>query len=378
MGIKVANNAFGTLASSITNSATSITLTTGQGARFPTLSAGDYFYATLIDTSNNLEIVKCTARSTDVLTITRAQENTTARAYSAGDRIEIRITAATFEEATAVENGEITEAKLADGAVTAAKLASGAAVANIATGGIATAKLADDAVTQDKFAGHFLAGFSGQGSFNFNNSTPNSIAYVTGPFTNDPSFNDRSGMLLHLSSKDYGTDATSARELQLFGTDTDGGGLYYRPKQGTTGWHGWSALQNAFAYKEGPTSYNNSYINNWNTGGGRGECLDATSSGTGIYIRESGYYFAQGMQRISAANGMTGLAINGDRAALESRSDNFWSHDHSGDGAGEFSQSFCVGYFEAGWLITFGAPSTGMAAYGAQGYNGGLIIWRLS
>jgi hypothetical protein len=100
MGIKVANNAFGTLASSITNSATSITLTTGQGARFPTLSAGDYFYATLIDTSNNLEIVKCTARSTDVLTITRAQENTTARAYSAGDRIEIRLTAQSFLDAT--------------------------------------------------------------------------------------------------------------------------------------------------------------------------------------------------------------------------------------------------------------------------------------
>lgn len=121
MGIKVANNAFGTLASSITNSATSITLTTGQGSRFPTLGAGDYFYATLIDTTNNLEIVKCTARSTDVLTVTRAQENTTARAYSAGDRIEIRITAATFEDATAVEDGE----------VTAAKLASGAAVSNI-------------------------------------------------------------------------------------------------------------------------------------------------------------------------------------------------------------------------------------------------------
>lgn len=99
MGIKVANNAFGTLAASITNSDTSITLTTGQGARFPSLGAGDYFYATLIDTSNNLEIVKCTARSTDVLTVVRAQESTTARAYSTGDRIEIRITAKTFEDA---------------------------------------------------------------------------------------------------------------------------------------------------------------------------------------------------------------------------------------------------------------------------------------
>jgi hypothetical protein len=93
MGVKFANSAYATLASSITSSATSITLTTGQGARFPSLSGGDYFYATLIDTSNNLEIVKCTARSTDVLTVVRGQESTTARAYSAGDRIELRITA---------------------------------------------------------------------------------------------------------------------------------------------------------------------------------------------------------------------------------------------------------------------------------------------
>ena len=76
MGIKLSNNANATLAASITSSSTSITVTSGQGARFPTLSAGDYFYATLIDTSNNLEIVKCTARSTDVLTVTRAQEST--------------------------------------------------------------------------------------------------------------------------------------------------------------------------------------------------------------------------------------------------------------------------------------------------------------
>lgn len=103
MGIKFANGGYATLASSITNSDTSITLTTGQGARFPSLSGGDYFYATLIDTSNNLEIVKCTARSTDVLTVTRAQESTTARAYSAGDRIELRITAAGINDATDID-----------------------------------------------------------------------------------------------------------------------------------------------------------------------------------------------------------------------------------------------------------------------------------
>lgn len=99
MGIKLTNNANATLAAGINSSATSITLTSGQGARFPTLTASDYFYATLIDTSNNLEIVKCTARSTDVLTVVRAQESTTARAYVTGDRIEIRLTAQTFIDA---------------------------------------------------------------------------------------------------------------------------------------------------------------------------------------------------------------------------------------------------------------------------------------
>jgi hypothetical protein len=45
-----------------------------------------------------LEIVKCTARSTDVLTVVRGQESTTARAFSTGDRIELRVTAAGITE----------------------------------------------------------------------------------------------------------------------------------------------------------------------------------------------------------------------------------------------------------------------------------------
>jgi len=94
MAVKFANNAYSTLAASITSGATSVTLTTGEGARFPTLTGADYFYATLIDSSNNLEIVKVTARSTDVLTVVRASESTTARAYASGDRLEQRVTAA--------------------------------------------------------------------------------------------------------------------------------------------------------------------------------------------------------------------------------------------------------------------------------------------
>ena len=98
MGVKVENNAFGVLSAGITTADTTITLDSGEGARFPTLGSGDYFYATIVDTSNNLEIVKVTARSNDSMTVTRAQDGTTARAFSIGDRFELRPVAALFED----------------------------------------------------------------------------------------------------------------------------------------------------------------------------------------------------------------------------------------------------------------------------------------
>ena len=110
MGLKVTNNAFGTLNASINSSATTIVLVAGQGARFPTLSAGDYFYATLIDTSNNLEIVKCTARSTDTLTVVRGQDSTTARAYATNDRFELRPTAVLLTEVITAAEGALPKA----------------------------------------------------------------------------------------------------------------------------------------------------------------------------------------------------------------------------------------------------------------------------
>ena len=98
MTVKVTNNGFSTLSAGITDSATTITLASGEGSRFPTLSIDDYFYGTLVDTSNNLEIVKVTARSTDSLTVVRAQDNTSARAFSTGDRFELRPVAKLFED----------------------------------------------------------------------------------------------------------------------------------------------------------------------------------------------------------------------------------------------------------------------------------------
>lgn len=92
-----ANNAASELASAVTSGAVSLTLKTGGGAKFPTPSGGDFFLVTLYQKVGqdeiNHEIVKCTARAGDVLTVVRAQEGTTARAFSVYDPVELRLTA---------------------------------------------------------------------------------------------------------------------------------------------------------------------------------------------------------------------------------------------------------------------------------------------
>jgi hypothetical protein len=93
--IQFANNAQSTLASGITSGVTSLTVATGQGARFPTLTAGQYCYATLATADEaTLEVVKVTARAGDVFTVVRGQEGTTASAFLAGATVELRLTAA--------------------------------------------------------------------------------------------------------------------------------------------------------------------------------------------------------------------------------------------------------------------------------------------
>ena len=88
------NNAATTLASGILSGATSLTVATGTGALFPSLSGGNFFYCTLQNTAGTtVEIVKVTARSTDTFTIVRAQEGTTDSAFSTGDKVELRLTA---------------------------------------------------------------------------------------------------------------------------------------------------------------------------------------------------------------------------------------------------------------------------------------------
>lgn len=73
---QLANLAISTLASGMDASQTTLTVATGEGAKFP--SSGN-FRVTVED-----EIMKCTSRSTDVLTIVRAQEGTSAATHAIG------------------------------------------------------------------------------------------------------------------------------------------------------------------------------------------------------------------------------------------------------------------------------------------------------
>jgi len=90
------NNASALLAASISNTATTIVVSAGIGNSFPSPSGTSYFYGTLFDSAGNYEIVKCTARTTDTLTVVRAQDGTNPLAFAAGDGFALRPIAAVF------------------------------------------------------------------------------------------------------------------------------------------------------------------------------------------------------------------------------------------------------------------------------------------
>ena len=104
MGIKFANNAKTTLSASLNNSAT--TCTVADASVFPTLGTYDYFYMTLEDSSLNTEVVKVTGISSNTLTIVRALDGTSARAFASGDKSELRLPAKALADVT---NNEFTD-----------------------------------------------------------------------------------------------------------------------------------------------------------------------------------------------------------------------------------------------------------------------------
>lgn len=92
MVAKYTNFATSTLASGIIAGDTALTVFAGDGTKFPSLGAGEFFYAVLENLAGIREIVKVTARTGDTFTtIVRAQDGTSALSWNAGDKVELRI-----------------------------------------------------------------------------------------------------------------------------------------------------------------------------------------------------------------------------------------------------------------------------------------------
>ena len=101
------NNAISTLNGAVASGATSLVVATGDGAKFPSPGANEYFLVTLIDASGNYEVVKVTARTSDSFdTIVRAQEGTTAIAFADGDKVELRLTKGGLERLSQLDADE--------------------------------------------------------------------------------------------------------------------------------------------------------------------------------------------------------------------------------------------------------------------------------
>lgn len=92
------NNPITTLGSSLSSSATTMTVATGTGSLFPSPAGGQYFSVTLLAAGSTVavpnEIVYCTSRTGDTFTIVRAQEGTTALGWNVGDMVSNDVTAA--------------------------------------------------------------------------------------------------------------------------------------------------------------------------------------------------------------------------------------------------------------------------------------------
>lgn len=126
----VINGGKGTLSMGYAAGVTTVVLSSGDGAKFPSTFSYNLVWWNSTDYANpeddpNVEIVRVTARSTDTLTITRAQEGTTDVAHNTGGKTYSMILAITkkmIDDIDAHTHGiseanDYTETSIADGEV---------------------------------------------------------------------------------------------------------------------------------------------------------------------------------------------------------------------------------------------------------------------
>jgi len=103
------NNATSLLAATIGAGDVIVQVGGGDGALFPSPSGSQFFYAALEDNAGNIEVVRCTSRSGDLLTVVRGQDNTIALAFTLTvTRVELRLSAVVMQEFLQVNGGTMT------------------------------------------------------------------------------------------------------------------------------------------------------------------------------------------------------------------------------------------------------------------------------
>ena len=209
------NNARALLASGITDTATSLTVEAAKADLFPTAntntasvpaSATNWFKLTLQDAVGNVEIIYVRTRaagSAVMSNIIRGQEGTTARAFSAGTVVGLRITAADVEGSIAagLNSVQLTGAQSINGAKTFTSqiTASGGVAGNV------------DGST-GKFSGSVVAGGTGAAAATLDVQTTGANAVTSLYTTGLSDLNFRIGSMNGVA----GSAGTSQGKLGLF------------------------------------------------------------------------------------------------------------------------------------------------------------------
>ena len=111
MKLLFANNVTTTLALPISPSSLIVTLKTGSGVLFPNPQTGEGFYLTLVSTVSQTinEVMLCTSRTGDVLTVQRGMDNTTALAWASGSLVNMYPTKGTMEAFVQTNSNMVTQ-----------------------------------------------------------------------------------------------------------------------------------------------------------------------------------------------------------------------------------------------------------------------------
>ncbi len=168
----VKNRAYSKLAAAITDVATTLTVTAGEGANFPSTYP---FHITIED-----EIVSCTNRSTDSLTVVRAQQGTTGAAHANKSYAALNITAKSVTDLNTAVNRLETDVPtyVATGDMRYASAAATGAILTI--GATDTILSVQGGVPTWRTPANILTDLSGQAGADFSMNT-NKITSVTDP-----------------------------------------------------------------------------------------------------------------------------------------------------------------------------------------------------